>query len=710
MAATLRLHRLFVPSCSFFSMNRLDKTLSPYLLQHADNPVHWQPWDEAALAEARRRDAPILLSIGYSACHWCHVMAHESFEDDETAAIINEHFVSIKVDREERPDLDMIYQTANQILSKTQGGWPLTVFLTPDMIPFFSGTYFPDTPRHGMIDFKTCLRRIAEAWQSQREQIHEQNAHFSRLMQQLDAPVTAGQDEDIGILQDKTVDALIRVFDRENGGLGNAPKFPHPVELSFCLQYVACRAQDSRAGTLQSLLQLTLARMMTGGIVDHVGGGFFRYSVDAHWMIPHFEKMLYDNAQLVDVYTRAHRLFDDVGYAGVVDRTVRFLIRELYDEKTKLFYSALDADSEGGEGTFYLWSGDELQRLLSQGEDAAHYDLFAAHFGLGSGENFEGKHHLVRRQTVAQTAAITGQPPIRTEALLNQMCESLLEHRAHRSRPHTDRKILVSWNGLAIQALANAAWHFNRPDWATLAEECFLAIKHDLWKQDRLHGVFYQGDISPSQGFLDDYAFLLAGGLALLRHGIKPDLFAFCKSLADGLCRDFYDADNGGFFFSSHSGEKLIRRPKPIDDNVIPSGNAVAIDALAQMSWLTHEVAYHQAATRSVAYFSGMINKHGMQCTRLLGSATERTYVLLVGADPLLLRQYRERIDQSAEVLSFIMPQVYTHLLPMTQSPASDGVRLLVCRGTHCMAATDDIDTALQHILDGETGDDDEQS
>ena len=427
--------------------NRLIEQTSPYLLQHAHNPVDWHPWGDAALARARREDRPILLSIGYSACHWCHVMERESFEDAATAACMNEHFVCIKVDREERPDLDRIYQTAHQLLTRRAGGWPLTVFLTPDaLLPFFAGTYFPDQPRHGMPAFVDVLNSVARFFRTQREQI---DAH-GRALEDAFAGIERGLSGAVTLDAEVIAAAenqLLAQFDPRHGGFGPAPKFPHPAQLDFCLR----RAAVTRTPRLRHAVLYTLERMACGGIFDHLGGGFCRYAVDERWEIPHFEKMLYDNGQLLVSYADAYSASAEPLFRDVAAQTGEWVMREMQSAEGG-YYSSLDADSQGEEGRFYAWSRDEVRGLLSDAEYAAA----STHWGLDAAANFEGRWHLRIAAPVTEVARALGEPVAATRALLAGARRRLFEQRAQRVRPGLDDKILTSWNGLMIKGMARA--------------------------------------------------------------------------------------------------------------------------------------------------------------------------------------------------------------------------------------------------------------
>jgi len=559
--------------------NRLAGASSPYLLQHANNPVDWQPWDAAALAQARAEDKPILLSIGYAACHWCHVMAHESFEDAATAAVMNRLFVNIKVDREERPDLDQIYQHAQQLLTGRTGGWPLTLFLTPDGTPFHGGTYFPKQPRYGLPGFVALCERIGELWRTRRADIAAQNRELlAALNRPPTPPAEAAQLDPAPVAALRAL--LLGSFDPVDGGFGGAPKFPHPTELAFLLG----RRNDpaARAAALH-----TLRRMAAGGIHDQLGGGFFRYSVDAQWEIPHFEKMLYDNALLLGVYAEAWAASGESEFLDVATGIVAWLQGEM-TSLDGAFHSSLDADAEGEEGRFYVWTRDEVAALLAPAESA----LAGRRWGLDQPPNFEGRWHL---RVLAPLA------PEETE-LAARASAKLLAARNRRPRPGCDDKILTSWNALTIEALARAARLCDRPAWLAAARRAHAFLRERHWQGDRLRATS-RGGPAQLDAYLDDYAFLLAATLELERSVAPADDLPFARQLAERLLADFEDPQDGGFFFTAHDHETLIQRPKPAHDTALPAGNGIAARALWQLGERLDEERFRSAARRTVAAF-----------------------------------------------------------------------------------------------------------
>jgi len=584
--------------------NRLATETSPYLLQHAHNPVDWHAWGPDAFAAARATGKPVLLSIGYSACHWCHVMAHESFEDPATAALMNELFVNIKVDREERPDVDRIYQLAHQLLTRRGGGWPLTMFLThDDQRPFFGGTYFPPQPRHGMPDFRTLLSRVAQYYSERQQELRGQSQALVDALAAIDAPgaaLTTGlHDAPLQLLRT----LLEQRFDRQYGGFGAAPKFPHAGMIQRLLRHWQATAHDATPD-LQALFMatLTLKRMADGGLYDHLAGGFYRYSVDDRWEIPHFEKMLYDNGALLSAYADAAVATGDADFAQVATQTADFLLREMR-APGGAFYSSWDADSAGHEGLFYLWTPAQIDAAL--GTDPLHgaqvARLFKSRYGVDQPANFEGQWHLVARREpgeLAESGEFSGEP-----AQLNRLLEAarlrLLQLRAQRVPPGRDEKILTSWNALVIKGLADAARALGRDDLAVAAAAAIAWLQQHHWRNGRLLATSRDGD-ARLPAYLDDHALLLDAALSLLTVRFSTATLEFAILLADALLQNFEDAEHGGFYFTAHDHEALIHRSRSFSDDATPSGNAIAVSALQKLGWLLGETRYLAAAERGL--------------------------------------------------------------------------------------------------------------
>jgi uncharacterized protein YyaL (SSP411 family) len=664
--------------------NRLAQETSPYLQQHADNPVDWHPWGEEALAKARAADKPILLSVGYSACHWCHVMAHESFEDPAVAEVMNRLFVNIKVDREERPDLDQIYQLAHQMLAQRTGGWPLTMFLTPDGAPFFGGTYFPKQPRYNLPGFLQVLERIAEAYRDHREEIGRQNRTLLETFEGMQPGAPAHHSE----LSPEPIDAALRSlktnFDSRFGGFGGAPKFPHPAELEFCLR----RSAAAGDGVAERIATYTLERMALGGIYDQLGGGFARYSVDAEWMIPHFEKMLYDNGPLLRLYADAWTVTQNPLFARVAEETAGWVMREMQSPEGG-YYSSLDADSEHEEGKFYVWTPDEVRSLVSPDE----YAVLAPHYGLDGPPNFENTHWHLR----AARPLAAGDAP-----LLASARRKLFEAREKRVRPGRDEKVLVSWNALMISGMARAAVVFGRGDWLASAKKALGFIRGSMWRKGRLLATYKDGK-AHLNAYLDDYAFLLAALIELLQAEFDPDALAFAEELADVLLEQFEDRDKGGFFFTSHDHEKLIHRPKPGYENATPSGNGTAAFALQRLHFLTGEPRYALAAERNLAQFHAELAEHPGGHATLLAALEEhqrptRT-VVVRGPDGEARRWRRELAARYApQTMVIEIAPAVSGLPPVLDKPAGGRTSAWVCEGTVCLAPIDRLETLVAQV------------
>ena len=563
--------------------NRLGAESSPYLQQHAGNPVDWYPWGPEALERAREEGKPILVSIGYSSCHWCHVMEHESFEDPEVASFMNEHFVCIKVDREERPDVDAIYIDACTAMTG-QAGWPLNAFLTPDQVPFYAGTYFPPADRPGMPSWRRVMEAVVDAWENRRDEIE---AESDRTREQLSgaARLKAPEAEVDGTELDAAVERLRDAFDPVNGGFGPAPKFPPASQVEFLL-----------ARGEHSIPRLTLASMASGGIFDQVGGGFARYSVDARWVVPHFEKMLYDNALLARAYLHGWQALGDERFREVCELTLDWALREMRGPEGG-FYSALDADSGGGEGLFYTWTQDELREVL--GDEAGAEAI--SWFGVTEEGNFEGRSVLV----------LAGDPD---PGELAAVRSRLLEARSARERPGLDDKRLAAWNALMARALAEAGAALGRDDYLSAAEACADFVLGEMVERSaegplRLMRTWKDGE-AKLNGYLEDYAFLLEALLSLYEATFDSRWLAAATEVADAMAERFWDPAEGGFFSTASDHEELIARRKEIDDNPIPSGNSAAALGLLRLYALTGEPRYREQADRTLALLGQVAVRH----------------------------------------------------------------------------------------------------
>ncbi len=593
--------------------NRLIHETSPYLLQHAHNPVDWYPWGAAALARALAEDKPILLSVGYSACHWCHRLREESFENEATAAYMNEHFVSVKVDREERPDIDALYMDAVQALTGS-GGWPMTVFLTPDGAPFYGGTYFPPVDRYGMPGFPTLLRNIVELYRTRRDDVNEQAAAFRDFFQRQgqtklapQANLLDGQDASAAIpaaTLTQAANAELAQADWVHGGFGRAPKFPHPMGLEFLLRMEARRRAAGAAHApaeglrddLLTAITLTLDKMAAGGIYDQIGGGFHRYSTDAIWLVPHFEKMLYDNALLAAVYLHAWQFTRESRYRRICEETLDYVLREMTDPSGG-FYSTQDADSEGEEGKFYVWTPDELRAAL--GDDASA--VVEQVWGVSARGNFEGSNILHLARSEAEVAAASGTTEAVVHAIVAEARAKLYAVRSERIWPGRDDKVITAWNGLMLRTLAEAARAFDRADYCEAASANAHFLTERMLVDGRLRRTWRSNETGGSarlDAYLEDYAALVNGLLSVYEATGEALYFTHARALADELLARFWDEETGSFFDTAADHERLIGRPRELTDNATPAGASLAAEALLRLAAFTGEGAYREYAAR----------------------------------------------------------------------------------------------------------------
>jgi uncharacterized protein YyaL (SSP411 family) len=588
--------------------NRLAGETSPYLLQHAHNPVDWYPWGEEALARAHREDRPILLSIGYSACHWCHVMERESFENPDIARLMNDHFVNIKVDREERPDLDSIYMAAVQGMTG-HGGWPMTVFLTPDGAPFYGGTYFPPSDRGQMPGFPRVLLSVAEAYREKRADI-EQNAAQVREFLERQTALRSASGELSAASLDAAFGTLLAQFDQREGGFGGAPKFPQPMSLDVLLRQ-HLRTGDPRA---RQMVELSLDKMARGGLYDQLGGGFHRYAVDAVWLIPHFEKMLYDNAQLAALYLHAYQLSGNRLYRRVTEETLDYVLREMTAPEGG-FYSTQDADSEGEEGKFFAWTAEEIAEAVGQ-PDAR---VILAHFGVQPGGNFEGRSVLYLPSSAEVVAQRLGLSVAEVEAAVERGRRRLFEQRESRVKPARDEKILTAWNGLMLKAFAEAGAVLAREDYLQAARQNADFVLTRLLVDGRLRRTFKDGR-ARLNAYLEDYAFYADGLLALYQATAEPRWYRAARDLAASLLEHFWDPDRGQFFDTSADHEQLVSRPRDVFDNATPAGNSVAVEVLLRLAALSGEQRYEQIAEQVLRSLAEPMTRMPGGFGRLLGA------------------------------------------------------------------------------------------
>ena len=658
--------------------NRLIGEMSPYLLQHAHNPVDWYPWGPEALERAKTLDRPILLSIGYAACHWCHVMERESFEDEITAAYMNGHFVCIKVDREERPDLDSIYMDAVQVLTG-QGGWPMTMFLTPEGVPFHGGTYFPPTDRGGMPSFLRVLRAVSDTWDARRDEIRRQSGQVLERLQMLaglaSPPAEGGEPLGAAVI-DKTVAELGSRFDRAHGGFGRAPKFPQPPILDLLM-----RVSSGPAGAepAREMVEFTLGRMAHQGIYDQVGGGFHRYAVDREWLVPHFEKMLYDNAQLARLYTHAWQAWTVPAYRRIAEETLGYLLRDLRDPAGG-FASSEDADSEGHEGKFYVWDYAEVQAVAPSSIE---------YFGVTKGGNFEGRTILT---------ASSDEPPAGAVA-------ALLEARAQRVRPARDGKVLTSWNGLAISALADAGAAFGRADFVRAAEEA-AGFLLEAARDDRgrlLHA--YKDGRASVLGMMEDHAYLADGLFALWEATFEPRWFEASLGLAREMLERFWDPAAGGFFSTASDHESLLVRQKELIESVTPSPNGVAALLLQKLAIVTGDQTLQERALELLGVARGLMEASPISVPSLVSALSfhlARGKEVVVVADGSLdaaaplLAVIRARYLPNA-VLVGSPPGIATPLLE-GKTPRAGAPTAYVCEGYACRAPTTDPDLLARQL------------
>lgn len=622
--------------------NRLIDETSPYLLQHAHNPVDWYPWGVEAFERARIDDKPVLVSIGYSACHWCHVMEHESFEDESTAAIMNEHFINIKVDMEERPDVDQIYMNFVQ-LTTGRGGWPMNVFLTPDKRPFYGGTYFPPVSRYNMPSWPQILNSIAEAYKNKREELETSAESIVTELKRMSSAQIASAALGTELL-DAAFASFTRTFDTVNGGFGGAPKFPAAMSLEFLLRYHK-RTGDEKA---LAIVTYTLDKMARGGIYDQLGGGFHRYTVDAIWLVPHFEKMLYDNAQLIRVYLHAFQVTGNEFYKRIAVETLEYVRREMLDESGG-FYSTQDADSEGEEGKFFVWSPEEIEAIIGKADAA----IFRRYYDVTSSGNFEGSNIL----NVKDPAACSDIDESSLKETLERSRAKLFDEREKRVKPGRDEKVLTAWNGLMLAAFADAAAVLNDSTYLAVAEGNARFIMREMSVGGRLLRTWKQGS-AKLNGYIEDYANVADALIVLYQATGKVDYLVEAGRLADMMITEFWDEENGGFFFTSNDHEELIVRNKDFYDNATPSGNSVAADVLLRLAKLLGEDKYERFGVSILRLASRQAQQHPQGFGRTLSALefhlSETKELVIVGPNGNALQQdvLRRYLPDAVVVLS----------------------------------------------------------
>jgi hypothetical protein len=689
--------------------NRLDEEESPYLRQHADNPVHWQPWDEDALAEARDRDVPIFLSVGYSACHWCHVMEEESFADPEVAAFLNDHFVPIKVDREERPDIDSVYMTICQ-RTTGRGGWPLSVWLTPDGRPFYVGTYFPRESRRGMPGFLDLLERLAETWDQQREEVENRADQWSALLRNEleETPDSPGEVSTDAL--SNAASAALRSADREYGGFGTSgPKFPQPPRLELLLR---SHVRTGREEPLDVVTR-TLDAMADGGMYDHLGGGFHRYATDREWVVPHFEKMLYDNALLPRVYLGAYQLTGTDRYAQVARETFSFLDREL-SHPDGGFYSTLDARSEGEEGTFYVWTPEAVHDVLGDEPvgSGTLTDLVCDRYGVTAGGNFEGKTVLTLATSLADLAAEYDTDVDTVRERLDAATDDLFAAREERPRPARDEKVLASWNGMAVSALAMGGRVLDE-SYADRAAKALSFVREHLWDAEarRLGHRYKDGDVK-GPGFLADYAFLARGAFDCYQASGDVDHLAFALDLARVVEEEFWDESKGTLYFTPASGEGLVTRPQELSDQSTPSSLGVTVDLLFDLDGFAPDADFAAVAERVLETHANRLQGNPMEHVSLVLAAEKyhRGVLELTLAAETFPDDWRETlatrylpaavVTQRPETDAALDPWLRT--LGIAETPpvwagreARDGPTVYACEGFSCSPPQSSVEAAL---------------
>ncbi len=682
--------------------NRLGRETSPYLLQHQYNPVDWYPWGEEAFARARAEGKPVLLSVGYSACHWCHVMERESFEDPAIARLMNENFVNVKVDREERPDVDAIYMQAVQSMTG-HGGWPMTVFLTPEGVPFYGGTYFPPSDRQGLPGFPRVLQSIAEVYRQERDRVDEAGRQLMDQLRQSER-VRAGGDLLTRDVLDGAFQRLSAEADREHGGLGRAPKFPQPMTYDFLLRYWR------RTGSPDALaiVRLTLTRMARGGIYDQLGGGFHRYAVDQVWLVPHFEKMLYDQGQLVLLYLHAWQATGDPEYRRIAAETLDYVAREMTDAAGG-FYSTQDADSEGEEGKFFLWREAELRELL----DPEEARVAVAYWGLAEGPNFEGRSILHVPRDPDGVAGALGLGREEMDRLLGRARRKLVEARERRVKPERDEKVLAGWNGMMLRAFAEAASVLERPDYRRVAERNAAFVLGALRPEGRLLRTWKAGQ-AKLLGYLEDHAMVADGLLALYEATFDRRWLDAGREVADAMLRLFWDPATEAFFDTGSDHETLIVRPRNLFDSAVPSGTSVAADVLFRLAVLTGEASYERIGLAAIRPVAPLMTRYPSGFGRFLaaldfhlGPAVEVAVLWPRPTDdptrlPLLREVFRRYLP--TRVLAGA-PQGETAGLPLLEGKrARDGQpTAYVCERYACQAPTTD-PAELGRQLDGRVG------
>lgn len=664
--------------------NHLITEKSPYLLQHANNPVNWYPWGPEAFAKAAKEDKPIFLSIGYSTCHWCHVMERESFEDVDVADILNQYFIAVKVDREERPDIDAVYMNVCQAMTG-QGGWPLTVLMTPQQEPFFAGTYFPKNSHAGMPGLIEILDQTNRLWRTEKDELIQAGNEIVRALSQTE---TAPAGEISKELPARAVQMLKNSFDSKNGGFGGAPKFPSPHNLIFLLEY----AKEEHSSLALQMAEKTLEQMYRGGIFDHIGGGFSRYSTDAFWLVPHFEKMLYDNALLSYAYARAYEITGKKFYSQAAERTISYVLRELTDERGG-FYCGQDADSDGVEGQYYVFMPQEIHQVLAPQEA----DRFCVDYDIGS-NHFEGKSipNLLHTEQTPQTS--------------RQTLERLYLYRLHRTRLHKDDKILTAWNGLMIGALAKAGRAMERSDYIEAARRAAEFLEKNLMESNGRLLVRWRDGEAAGEGKVDDYAFTAWGLMELYQSTLDLRYLELTVRLMEIMTEQFWDSNDGGFYIYAADGEALIHRPKEVYDGAIPSGNSVAAMVLNWLFESTGEIKWERLTQKQFAYLAGEIQNYPAgYCFALLAMLRRLTpsqqLVICTAEDNFCVSEFAKYVkgdnitillktQKNSKKLDQLAPFIKPHPIPQS------GTIYYLCKNRACSAPVKDVESLRRLLAD----------
>jgi uncharacterized protein len=685
--------------------NRLIDETSPYLLQHAHNPVDWYPWGEEALKRAKKEDKPIFLSIGYSSCHWCHVMEEESFENEGIAMVMNERFINIKVDREERPDLDELYMHAVQVMTGS-GGWPLNVFLTPDLTPFHGGTYFPPEDRSGMPGFKKILAVVSDYYQTHRDDVRKMEGQVKEALHQIVEIPPSGETLDSGVLS-KAFEVFEKQFDPFHGGFGRAPKFPNSMALSFLLRYW----KGTGVKKALEMVEVTLEKMAHGGIYDHLGGGFHRYSVDEQWLIPHFEKMLYDNALLSRTYFEVYQVTRKENYRQVAEGILRYVLREMRSHEGG-FYSAQDADSEGEEGKFYVWTRDQIKEVLGKEKGAA----FCAYYGVTPQGNFEGKSSVLSiASTLKRVSELYGIPFADVEGILEEGRKRLFVEREKRVRPGRDEKILTSWNGLMISGFVDGFKITGSGQYLDEAKKAAGFILGKMRKDGDLMRVFHKGKCQV-KGYSEDYSFFIQALIDLYEATFEINYLREADELNRRLIEQFWDEEKGGFFFTGKKNEPLIARSKNPYDHVIPSANSVAVFNLLRLSCLTGDESLKQKVEKTLRLFQQLFLMHPSGFTQMLSGLSfyfnpEEIGIIGSKTDPRTQSMLREiyLTYLPNKILSLLDPLVESSLRQesiqgdwfpfLMDKGVTEVPTAFVCKGLACLPPVKD-EKGLRKILE----------